>query len=177
MSYLITCAGSKIEPTEYRPNNPLNLFLGKELYEARDIILNKAKIILNWDFCFPAYKLYSGKHSQVYSQIDELNFLNVNTDIKILSALFGWIRPLDLIPHYDLRMSDKIEGGKKVWQVWKELNILSQYLNVEDIDLLSGDYRKAIPNNPATIPNIIFKGYGIQKGRWLNEQLKVNDLN
>jgi len=174
MSYLITCAGSKIKPVEFRASHPLNLFLGRELYEARETIQLKAKIVLNWYYCLPAYVLYSGKHSQIYSQIDELNFLNIDTDIMILSALFGWIKPLDLIPHYDLRMSDKIDGGKKVWQVWKDLNILHKFTGFTDIDLLSGDYRKAIINNPATVPDVVFKGYGIQKGRWLNEQLKVN---
>jgi hypothetical protein len=131
MSYLITCAGSKIEPIEFRPSNYGNLSF-EELSAERAVILSKSGIVLNWDLCLPAYILYSGKHSQIYSQIDELSFLNLNTDIMILSALFGWIRPLDLIPHYNLRMSDKIDGGKKVWQIWKDLNILHKFIKTED---------------------------------------------
>jgi len=177
VTFLITCAGSKIEPVEYRPSNLLNLYLGRELFEARETIQMKAKILLNWEKCLPAYALYSGKHSQIYSQIDELNFLNINSDVLILSALFGWIKPTDLIPYYDLRMSDKIDHNEPVWKVWKKLAILHKYINEEDIDLLSKDYRKAIVNNPATVPDVVFEGYGIQKGRWLNKQLNNFQIN
>ena len=62
-----------------------------------------------------------------------------------------------------------------VHRYWRDQNLLAQFVYQSDIDLLSGDYRKAIngKTNPiATTPNVQFTDYGVQKGKWLNTELK-----
>jgi hypothetical protein len=72
-------------------------------------------------------------------------------------------------------MSDNIpQTRQKIFQYWHHQNLLNQLVNQNDIDLLSGDYRKAVhgTTNPiATIPKTQFNDYGVQKGIWLNNQL------
>jgi hypothetical protein len=73
-------------------------------------------------------------------------------------------------------MSDKIpQTNQKIFQYWHNQNVLNQLVHQNDIDLLSGDYRKAVHGNTnpvATIPNVKFNDYGVQKGIWLNNQLE-----
>jgi len=72
-------------------------------------------------------------------------------------------------------MSDKIPNtNQRINQYWNNKNLLQQLVNHSDIDLLSGDYRKAVHGSTkpvAIIPNIQFSDYGVQKGIWLNNQL------
>jgi hypothetical protein len=73
-------------------------------------------------------------------------------------------------------MSDKItKTNQKIFQYWHNQNLFNQLVNQNDIDLLSGDYRKAVHGNTnpvTTIPNAQFNDYGVQKGIWLNNQLE-----
>jgi cytoplasmic iron level regulating protein YaaA (DUF328/UPF0246 family) len=61
--------------------------------------------------CLPAWQLYSGVGARLYPRINNVNWTNTKTDVKILSALFGLIKHTDLIPYYDLAMTDKIFLG------------------------------------------------------------------
>lgn len=173
MAYLITCAGSKRTPIN-NPSQLENLSFNNELFIARETINAICEIDLDWNRTLPAWQLYSGSRSKIYPQISVANWTNPNTSIKILSALFGWIKHTDLIPIYDLRMSDRI-GGIQLWRIWRNTFDLSILVEEDDIDLLSTDYRKAVhgSNDPiATIPqNVVFTDYGIQKGRWINNNL------
>lgn len=176
MAYLITCAGSKLIPQEQNPSELKNLSFNETLFEARQEIIRLSKIQLDWTCTLPAWKLYSGSRSKLYPRISVFNWENPKTDIQILSALFGWIKHTDLLPYYDLRMSHQIgENIKHVWQFWYGQKILNKHIDPKnDIDLLSGDYRKAISGNTNTIaiePNAHFYDYGVQKGNWLNSQL------
>lgn len=177
MAYLITCAGSKREPINYNPSSLKKLSFNDELLKARKEIIRLTGIQLDWSKTLPAWELYSGTRSKIYPQIKIENWKKPCVEIKILSALFGWVDYTDLLPKYNLRMSDKIQTDKiqTVWRYWFNQNILDQIVNSnDDIDLLSGDYRKAIIGKSipiSKIPNIIFKGYGIEKGKWLNEEL------
>ena len=112
----------------------------------------------------------------MYPPITEANWTKNCIDIKILSALFGWIKHTDLVPYYDLKMSDNIpQTRRKIFQYWHNQNLLNQFVNLNDIDLLSGDYRKAVHGNTnpiSIIPNTQFTDYGVQKGIWLNNQLE-----
>lgn len=175
MTYLITCAGSKRQPI-HNPSNLQALSFNEELNNARLELLYLTNIQLNWDFTLPAWQLYSGNRSRIYPQITLDNWTKDCIDIRILSALFGWIKHTDLLPYYDLRMSDKIpQTNQKIFQYWHNQNILNQLVYQNDIDLLSGDYRKAVHGNTnpvATIPNAQFNDYGVQKGIWLNNELE-----
>ncbi len=139
-------------------------------------------IQLDWDYTLPAWELYSGAYSQLYRRVSQNNWNKPCAKIKILSALFGWIKHTDLIPCYNLKMDDKITINnvkKPIWEFWFNTALLMAIINPEtDIDLLSRLYRKAINGTGqvvAATPPVNFKGYGAQKGHWLNNQL--NNLN
>lgn len=176
LTYLITCAGSKKQPINQNPGNLQSLSFNESLRNARLELLNLTNIQLNWDYTLPAWQLYSGNRSRIYPRITAANWTKDCIDIRILSALFGWIKHTDLLPNYDLRMSDNIpQTNQKIFHYWQNKNLLNQLVNQNDIDLLSGDYRKAVHGNTtpiATIPNAQFTDYGIQKGIWLNNQLE-----
>lgn len=177
MTYLITCSGSKRQPIIHNPSNLQLLSFNEELNDARLDLLHLTNIHLNWDFTLPAWQLYSGTMSKIYPRITQVNWTKDCIEIKILSALFGWINHTDLLPYYDLRMSDNIpQLNQKIFQYWHNQNLLNLLVNQEDIDLLSKGYRKAIHGNGnpiATLPNAHFTDrYGVQKGIWLNNQLE-----
>lgn len=171
MSYLITCSGSKLCPESVISS--LEELSFPELNEFRKTIIKLSENDLDWNRTFPAWKLYSGNYSRLYPRVSEENWIKPKTDVKILSALFGWIKHTDRIPYYDLQMKDKL-GKITVYKIWREFNVLHQYIDKNDIDLLSTDYRKAINANGiinATKPDEVFTDRGVQKGIWLNRQL------
>lgn len=174
MAYLITCSGSKQKPTIINPSSIENLSFNNELLEARRQMIQLYNQNLEWNKCLPACQLYNGR---LYSRVSSHNWLKSNADIMILSALFGWIKHTDLIPHYNLAMDNRI-NGVYVWRQWYNLNVLPRIFENTDIDLLSGKYRKAINLNGNYVsqhPNINWRDkYGFQKGEWLNE--KLNNL-
>jgi len=176
MAYLITCAGSKRQPIN-NPSSLQELSFHNELGDTRKkLIALNPHIQLNWELTLPAWQLYSGPRSRLYPPITVANWTKNCIDIKILSALFGWIKYTDLVPYYDLKMSENIpQTRQKIFQYWHNQNLLNQFVNQNDIDLLSGDYRKAVHGNTnpiSIIPNTQFTDYGVQKGIWLNNQLE-----
>jgi cytoplasmic iron level regulating protein YaaA (DUF328/UPF0246 family) len=177
MAFLITCAGSKNKPIKKLPSSLDQLSFHEELGNARNKLLElNPQIILNWGFTLPAWQLYSGTYSKLYPRVTHHNWTKQCVDIKILSALFGWVRHTDLLPYYDLRMSDKItQNSQAINKFWHSQKLLSRFINPHDFDLLSGDYRKAINGNTkqvSKIPEVHFTDYGVQKGIWLNNQLQ-----
>ena len=70
----------------------------------------------------PAIDRYHGK---LYSSLnpDVLNRLRngKTNNVLIVSALMGIISPTDLIPDYELMMSDKSPKNRKVWVSWREI--------------------------------------------------------
>jgi len=175
MAYLIPCAGSKVRPVTFNQSSIENLSHNDLLFEARLNLINILNIELDWDKTLPAWKLYSGPYSRIYPQVTGENWQNPNVDIKILSALFGIIKHTDLLPYYDLAMSDRILNIGKISTYWRNLNLLPQLIHANDVDLLSGVYREAlnILGNPICFtPNIIWRDrYGVHRGQWLNDQL------
>ncbi len=176
MAFLITCCKSKINPIVLNKSSLSSLSFDSTLGESRKELLKlNPQIKLNWDYTLPAWQLYSGTRSKIYPQITCVNWLKECADIKILSALFGWVKHTDLLPMYDLRMTDRMSSSnQRIYKYWQNQNLLAQLVNETDIDLLSGDYRKAIhgANAPVSIiPDAQFNDYGVQKGIWLNKQL------
>lgn len=173
MRYLITCSGSKNCPES--SSNSLDNLSFPELYEKRKKIIEISGINLDWNRTMPAWKLYSGNYSKLYPQISETNWRKSNTEVIILSALFGFIKHTDRIPTYNLQMKSRIGiENKLVRNVWNDFNILESLIYKTDIDLLSLEYRKAISRNGIINlfrPNVIFTDRGVQKGRWLNREL------
>lgn len=92
---------------------------------------------------------------------DDLDFAQDN--LRMLSGLYGVLRPLDLIAPYRLEMGTRLENpqGKNLYEFWG--NKISQMLNKDEpeviINLASNEYFKGIDKNAlnAKIINIVFK--------------------
>ena len=96
MAFLITCCSSKKLPTQILHGNLNDLYGDTVLRQHRVDLIVQSGIQLDWSKTLPAYQLYSGK---IYSKISQQNWTKPCVEIKILSALFGWIRHTDLIPY------------------------------------------------------------------------------
>ncbi len=92
---------------------------------------------------------YKGLNAQSLS-IDQLNY--AQSKIRILSGIYGVLRPLDLIQPYRLEMGSKLVNteGKNLYQFWKEkitkslLKELESHKNHVIINLASLEYFKAV---------------------------------
>jgi len=172
-SFLITCSGSKKMPVQN--NSTIENLSFPELNNYRLKMIQLSGCELNWDYTLPAWQLYSGNLSKLYPQVSINNWEKKCVKVKILSALFGWINHTDLIPCYDLKMDQKLSiNNRFVFNIWNDFSVLQNYIEPLDIDLLSGNYKKAISKNSiinCTKPGITFTDRGVQKGKWLNDQL------
>ena len=109
-----------------------------------------------------AYSLKSG-------QLDALQ-----GSLRILSGLYGLLRPLDLIQPYRLEMGTKLKVGRKknLYEVWK--SAITKHLNEEleegelFVNLASNEYFSAIDTKQLKVPVItpVFKD-------WSKDKLKV----
>lgn len=96
---------------------------------------------------------------------DKIPFLQ--DKLRILSGLYGLLKPLDLIQPYRLEMGTKIKVGKKdnLYQFWDDA--LAKSLNEELkegellINLASTEYFKALPKKVLKVPMItpVFKDF------------------
>ena len=104
----------------------------------------------------------------VYNGIDAPNLSSQDLDfaqscVRMLSGLYGVIRPLDLIQPYRLEMGTRLENdkGKNLYEFWSDK--ISQILNEDEssviINLASNEYFKGIDKKSlnAKIINIAFK--------------------
>lgn len=113
----------------------------KKLYGLKDKALQKAIDTNNALLSaktMPAIERYTGV---VYDAIDYptlKNKVQFNKQVKIVSGLFGLVKPKDLIPNYRLKI-DKL----KAFKVWKKenSNALQGYFV---IDLLPKAHKKAV---------------------------------
>ncbi len=93
--------------------------------------------------------------------LDDLYF--AQDHLRMLSGLYGVIRPLDLIAPYRLEMGTRLENdqGKNLYEFWG--NQISQVLNEDEpaviINLASNEYFKGINKKEinAKIISIVFK--------------------
>lgn len=106
----------------------------------------------------------------VYNGIDAPNLSKkdlafAQDNLRMLSGLYGVIRPLDLIMPYRLEMGTKLENpkGKNLYEFWGDK--ISKVLNEDEseviINLASNEYFKGIDQNSlnAKIINIAFKEF------------------
>lgn len=104
--------------------------------------------------------VYNGIEAQSFNS-DNLQF--AQNKVRILSGLYGVIRPLDLIQPYRLEMGTKLVNnkGKNLYEFWH--NDVSKVLNKDEdeviINLASAEYFKAIDKKTlkAKIIDIVFK--------------------
>jgi cytoplasmic iron level regulating protein YaaA (DUF328/UPF0246 family) len=177
MAYIISCSGKKScllnESTQKSSIKDLSCF--SDLYFSRIELIKKLGIKLDWSQTLPAYKLYKGR---LYDKIINENWEKKQTEIIIVSALFGLIKHHELIPYYNISMTDKIPGtNESISKYWRRKNINEHINKASDIDLLFNKYRKAFNSRGfavGIVPDILWRdNYGAHKGEWLNQQLNI----
>ena len=99
--------------------------------------------------------------------LDESKVPVLQEKLRILSGLYGLLKPLDLIQPYRLEMGTKLKVGRKdnLYQFWG--NDLADSLNSElddnelIINLASTEYFKALPKKALKVPMItpVFKDF------------------
>jgi len=115
--------------------------------------------------------VYQGLNAYTIPE-DDLNRLQET--LRILSGLYGILRPLDLIQPYRLEMGTSLKIGRKknLYEFWKKE--LTEHLNKELhegellINLASNEYFSAIDEKQLKVPVVtpVFKD-------WKNDTLKV----
>lgn len=158
----------------------------QKLSELMGISDNLAK--LNWqrnqDWALPftvenARPAVYAFNGDVYTGLDAYTIAEEKLDaledkLRILSGLYGILKPLDLIQPYRLEMGTKLKIGRKesLYEFWK--THLTQQLNSElkdgelFVNLASNEYFKAIDHKALKVPIITpqFKD-------WKGEKLKI----
>ncbi|MFN5416878.1 MAG: peroxide stress protein YaaA [Flavobacteriia bacterium] len=138
---------------KYKPKKLVDLY-----HVSQDIAELNYNRFLNWkspielsEEIIPAVFAFSG---EVYRGLDvktlqenELNYLNSN--LRILSGLYGILNPFDLFHPYRLEMGTHFEvspKAKNLYQFWGDK--LTNYINAEEkelvVNLASNEYFKAI---------------------------------
>ena len=110
--------------------------------------------------------VYQGLQAEDLTKI-EMNFAQKH--IRILSGLYGILRPLDLMKPYRLEMGTKLEtkNGKNLYEFWGnkiQKNVLDELKNLRSdllINLASNEYFSALGKLPEDINTIspVFKDY------------------
>lgn len=126
-----------------------------KLYGLKDKALNEA-IKINAEISvsktLPAIERYSGV---VYKAIEYgtiENKLDFDSKVRIVSALFGLVKPKDLVPNYKLKI-DKLNSAK----LWSESNS-KKIKNNFIFDLLPKAHKKAVSySNGISIEFVILK--------------------
>lgn len=178
------------QPNFLEQSEKLNKILAKKkpkaLSELMSISDNLAQ--LNWarnqqfstpftsENARPAVFAFNG---DVYQGLDAYTISEKNLDklqdtLRILSGLYGILKPLDLVQPYRLEMGTSLKVGRKknLYEFWKA--DLAAYLNSElkddelFVNLASNEYFSAIDEKALKVPIItpIFKD-------WKNDKLKV----
>ena len=110
--------------------------------------------------------VYQGLQAEDLTK-SEMNFAQKH--IRILSGLYGILRPLDLMKPYRLEMGTKLEtkNGKNLYEFWGnkiQKNVLDELKNLRSdllINLASNEYFSALGKLPEDINTIspVFKDY------------------
>lgn len=108
----------------------------------------------------------------VYKGIDAINLNEeqlafANKHIRILSGLYGVLKPMDLIMPYRLEMATKLKNkkGKDLYCFWREKlteNIKKELKKQKDnilVDLASKEYSSAINTSNMKVITPVFKDY------------------
>lgn len=107
-------------------------------------------------------EVYRGLDVSTLSE-DKINLMQDR--LRILSGLYGLLKPLDLIQPYRLEMGKKLKVGRKenLYKFWGDslANMLNDEMQDDDllINLASAEYFKAVPQKALKVPMItpVFK--------------------
>lgn len=154
-------------PPEMESLMKINSELAEQNF-MRHVIWSEEHNISNGKQALLAYDgaAYQGLNA---ADLNEQELIFANDNMRILSGLYGALRPLDLIQPYRLEMSTKLKNvsGNNLYSFWKDK--LTKYFkeqleNQNDnilIDLASKEYSSAIDLNKinAKIITPVFKDY------------------
>lgn len=83
-----------------------------------------------------------------FSELEKTDIEYAQNNLRILSGLYGILKPLDLMQPYRLEMGTRLKNskGKNLYEFWGSK--ISEYLNAEESDLIinlaSNEYSKVI---------------------------------
>lgn len=110
--------------------------------------------------------VYQGLEAETMS---EKNILFAQDHIRILSGLYGLLRPLDLMQAYRLEMGTKFQNkkGKNLYEFWSDqiVDLINEDLSKTDsnvlVNLASKEYFKAVNTKKlkGTLVHVHFKEY------------------
>ena len=172
MTYLIPCSSSKKVPVDIQHGSLDDLYMSELLGPHRNELIARRGIPLTWCRTMPAYQLYSGSRSVIYSRISYENWMKPCVQVLILSALFGWVRHTDRLPYYDLKMNGKQGLPMSPEKFWRDKVDLVGLLGHHDyVDLLSKNYKKALRAADMGDRPLEYIGRGQNIGDYLETQL------
>lgn len=157
----------KLSPTALQQLMKISSDLA-ELNNQRYLSWNKKHDLTNCKQAMFAFtgEVYSGLNATSFSQ-DDLTY--TQDHLRILSGLYGVLKPLDLIHPYRLEMGTKLttENGKNLYQFWgnsivEELNKQLKKNNEKTlVNLASNEYFKAVNQKKlnATVVTPIFRDF------------------
>ncbi len=144
-------------------------------FKSRHNVKNSKQAVFTFDG-----DVYRGLNAQEW---DDEDITYAQDHLRILSGLYGVLRPLDLIQPYRLEMGSSIttNAGKGLYKFWgskisKHLNgALRSHSNKTIINLASNEYFKAVDlkSMKADILNINFKEYRNGKVMFVSYSAKV----
>jgi cytoplasmic iron level regulating protein YaaA (DUF328/UPF0246 family) len=111
------------------------------------------KASLQPENAFPAVEVFDGEVYRALSvtTLESKNLARLNKDLRILSGLYGIVKPFDLIYPYRLEMGTKFspkEGQKNLYDFWGEkvTKALKKELDKDEVivNLASSEYFKVI---------------------------------
>lgn len=114
------------------------------------------KASLQPENALPAVEVFDGEVYRALNvaTLDATKFELLNSDLRILSGLYGILKPFDLIYPYRLEMGTKFspkEGQKNLYEFWgdKVTKTLKKELEKEEVivNLASSEYFKVIRQN------------------------------
>lgn len=155
--------------SSYSPNE-----LRELLKVSDEIAKNASDFYFNWK---PEHNLQNAKQAiltyngEVYRGLDvqslsEDDIMYAQDNLRILSGLYGVLRPLDLIRPYRLELQTKLKNpaGKNLYDFWKEkiTQSIESAIKKSDmpeviLNLASKEYAKSIDYKKMTIPVIDFE--------------------
>jgi cytoplasmic iron level regulating protein YaaA (DUF328/UPF0246 family) len=154
-------------PPEMESLMKINSELAEQNF-MRHVLWRKEHNISNGKQALLAYDgaVYQGINTVDLNE-EQLSFANIH--FRILSGLYGVLRPLDIIQPYRLEMSTKLKNmqGNNLYSFWKDrlTNYFKEELESQNdnilIDLASKEYSSAIDLNKINVKVItpIFKDY------------------
>lgn len=188
----------KYEPFEFEISEPKYIDKTKILYqqiaklskvEMADIFKIKGKILESVYDNYSSYDLLTTKPALlaytgfVFKELEigsyrESEWQYATEHLRILSALYGVLRPLDAIKAY--RLDYKVKLGMNLYDFWKD-SLVEEFEQEDIVNLASDEFSKSVNKDMTTIKFLDEKNGKLKtigtyakkaRGAFLNEMIK-----